>query len=327
MKVAVSYAVTRFQKMPSKMATDSYIWDMHNPNEPAVTIQPASSLLTLQFNHRNSDIMVGGCYNGSLAFFDLRRGDASGVIKPTDVTLLEKSHHDPVYDVCWLVHGKTGNECVSTSTDGRVLWWDNRKLSEGAQDELVLSEIVPGEEQPKIMGGTSLEYNTDAGPMKYLIGTEQGYILQGNRRPGRPVEVNVRFGLESGKHHGPVYAIQRNPTATKYFLTVGDWQAKIWSEEQRTPIMQTRYHQAYLTDGCWSKTRAGVFFLTRMDGWLDVWDFYYRQNEVAFEHKVSDYALTNVSLQEAHHGGSVAAIGDANGTVTLMQLSDPLYIS
>ena len=309
------------------MATDSYIWDMHNPNEPAVTIQPASSLLTLQFNHRNSDIMVGGCYNGSLAFFDLRRGDASGVIKPTDVTLLEKSHHDPVYDVCWLVHGKTGNECVSTSTDGRVLWWDNRKLSEGAQDELVLSETVPGEEQPKIMGGTSLEYNTDAGPMKYLIGTEQGYILQGNRRPGRPVEVNVRFGLESGKHHGPVYAIQRNPTATKYFLTVGDWQAKIWSEEQRTPIMQTRYHQAYLTDGCWSKTRAGVFFLTRMDGWLDVWDFYYRQNEVAFEHKVSDYALTNVSLQEAHHGGSVAAIGDANGTVTLMQLSDPLYIS
>lgn len=61
--------------------------------------------------------------------------------------------------------------------------------------------------------------------------------------------------------------------------------------------MQTRYHQAYLTDGCWSKTRAGVFFLTRMDGWLDVWDFYYRQNEVAFEHKISDSALTNVSLQ------------------------------
>ena len=126
------------------------------------------------------------------------------------------------------------------------------------------------------MGGTSLEYNTDAGPMKYLVGTEQGYILQANRRPGRPVEVNLRFGLDSGKHHGPVYSVQRNPSATKYFLTVGDWQAKIWSEELKTPIMQTRYHQAYLTDGCWSKTRAGVFFLTRMDGWLDVWDFYYR---------------------------------------------------
>lgn len=67
--------------------------------------------------------------------------------------------------------------------------------------------------------------------------------------------------------------------------------------------------------------------MTRMDGWLDVWDFYYRQNEVAFEHKVSDYALTKVSLQEAHHGGSIAAIGDACGTVTLMQLSEPLYIS
>ena len=101
-------------------------------------------MLTIQFNHRNSDIMVGGCYNGSLAFFDLRRGDASGVIKPTDVTILEKSHHDPVYDVSWLVHGKTGNECVSTSTDGRVLWWDNRKLNEGAQDILTLNETIPG---------------------------------------------------------------------------------------------------------------------------------------------------------------------------------------
>ena len=48
---------------------------------------------------------------------------------------------------------------------------------------------------------------------------------------------------------------------------------------------------------------------------------------MAFEHKVSDYALTKVSLQEAHHGGSIAAIGDACGTVTLMQLSEPLYIS
>jgi dynein intermediate chain 2 len=45
--------------------------------------------------------------------------------------------------------------------------------------------------------------------------------------------------------------------------------------------MQTRYHQSYLTDGCWSPTRAGVFFLTRIDGFLDVWDFYYKQNEVA----------------------------------------------
>ena len=92
------------------------------------------------FNHKNSDIIAGGCYNGSLAFFDQRAGGSSGGLKPNFSTLLEKSHHDPVYDIYWLTLGKTGTECVSTSTDGRVLWWDMKKLGDGPLDELVLSE-------------------------------------------------------------------------------------------------------------------------------------------------------------------------------------------
>lgn len=120
-----------------------------------------------------------------------------------------------------------------------------------------------------------MEYNADAGPQKFLIGTEQGYILNVNKR--KQIETNFRFGTQMGKHHGPVYALERNPHIYKYFMSVGDWQAKMWCEEGVfNPIMQTRYHQAYLTDGCWSPTRPGVFYLTRMDGFLDVWDFHYR---------------------------------------------------
>jgi dynein intermediate chain 2, axonemal len=91
------------------------------------------------FNNKNSEVIAGGSYNGSLAFFDQRKGSSSGVIKPTETTILEKSHHDPVYDIYWLF-GKTGTECVSTSTDGRLLWWDMKKLGDGPIDELVLSE-------------------------------------------------------------------------------------------------------------------------------------------------------------------------------------------
>lgn len=84
--------------------------------------------------------------------------------------------------------------------------------------------------------------------------------------------------------------------------------------------MQTRYHQAYLTDGCWSKTRPGLFFLTRIDGFLDVWDFYYRQNEVAYSQKISDSPLTSIEVN-----GDMAAIGDAEGTVSVMKLGKPMY--
>ena len=127
-----------------------------------------------------------------------------------------------------------------------------------------------------MLGATSFEYNQEAGPMKYLIGTEQGYVLLANKRPNNPVSILTKFGFENGKHHGPVYSLWRNPSHPKFFLSVGDWTAKIWADELSQPIMQTRYHQAYLTDGYWSPTRAGLFFLTRVDGFLDVWDFYYR---------------------------------------------------
>ena len=84
--------------------------------------------------------------------------------------------------------------------------------------------------------------------------------------------------------------------------------------------MQTRYHNAYLTDGCWSPTRTGLFFLTRTDGFLDVWDFYYRQNEVAYSQKVSDCMLTSISI-----AAQMAAIGDADGTVSMTSLSRNLW--
>jgi dynein intermediate chain 2 len=115
----------------------------------------------------------------------------------------------------------------------------------------------------------------------------------------------------------------------KVFMSVGDWTSKIWHEDQKTPIMQTRYHSSYLTSGCWSPSRAGLFFLTRMDGFLDVWDFFYRQNEVAYSQKVSDSPLTTISVSPYNANNpnimSYAAIGDADGTVSMMQLSRPLY--
>lgn len=57
-----------------------------------------------------------------------------------------------------------------------------------------------------------------------------------------------------------------------------------------------------------------------MDGFVDVWDFFYRQNEVAYSQKVSDSPLTSISVMS-----SMAAIGDAEGTVSMMNLCKSLY--
>jgi hypothetical protein len=46
-------------------------------------------------------------------------------------------------------------------------------------------------------------------------------------------------------------------------MTVGDWSAKIWMDDLKTPLVRTKFHGSYLTDGCFSPTRVGAFFLTR----------------------------------------------------------------
>lgn len=331
-KFAVAYSDLKFQNPEymgssgTSLPSQSYIWDMNNPNTPEMELKPPSPLVCLRYNPKSTDTLVGGCYNGLVTFFDTRKpGGITGIYTPESTSIIEKSHHDPVYNVFW-VSSKTGNQCVSVSTDGQMLWWDARHLDAGPTDTLKLST---GGDKPIVLGGSCMEYNTEAGPTKYLVGSEQGTVLSINLRNRKQNNGIVVYDTGPGKHHGPINSIQRNPTNSKFFMTIGDWTARIWGEDLKTPIMSTKYHNAYLTSGCWSPTRAGVFFVTRNDGVLDVWDYFYRQNEIAYSHKVCDAELSSIAIQPCSTGGGnvggrYVAVGDVNGTVSLLELCPSL---
>lgn len=320
-KLAVSYSITQFQAMPADMPLQSYIWDVNSPNQPDAKILPTSPLTCLVYNPRSPDHLVGGCYNGLVGFWDLRKGGT-----PVETSILESSHHDPVYDAFW-VQSRSGNECCSLSTDGQLLWWDIRKLKKGPTDVMLLNS--PGADgQDIVYGGTAMEYRSDAGATRFLVGSEQGAVLLADRKAKKDSEssksIKATFGSQPGQqgHHGPIYAIQRNPFNVKYFMTVGDWTARIWMEDLKSPLMTTKYDRSYLTSGCWSPTRPGVMFTTKHDGTLDVWDYYHKQNDPTFSTKVSDAGLASIKVQAA---GKMVALGSLDGTVTVLQLSRGLY--
>lgn len=255
-RIAVSYSVLTFQDeklMNSRLPVKSYIWDIVNPNKPDSLLVPASPLVCMRFNPKTPEVLVGGSYNGLVSVFDLRKGNS-----PTESSVIENSHHDPVYDVYW-TSSKTHNECVSVSTDGRLLFWDTRRLGEFVTELELSIPGEPGSDKKVVVGGSSLEYNVEAGPTKYLVGTEQGVVLSLRKSKSNKSDAAQKpgtvHGLNSGKHHGPIYSIQRNPTHNKFFMTVGDWTARVWSEDGKTPIMTTKYCRSYLTAGCWSPTR------------------------------------------------------------------------
>ena len=57
-------------------------------------------------------------------------------------------------------------------------------------------------------------------------------------RKGKSVAEKIGFVYNA--HHGPVYALERNPFYTKYFLSVGDWSTRIWCEDVREVSQYSR---------------------------------------------------------------------------------------
>eukprot|EP00397_Hematodinium_sp_SG-2012_P036277 GEMP01039144.1.p1 GENE.GEMP01039144.1~~GEMP01039144.1.p1 ORF type:complete len:503 (+),score=82.70 GEMP01039144.1:336-1844(+) len=312
-KIVGSYSNLRFQRMTDDMPLSSFVWDINERNLPLQELRAQSPIICCSYNHKNSDLLVAGCYNGILNFYDLRKGHTA-----IGKSVVETSHYDPVYDVVWL-QSKSGYECTSVSSDGRLLFWDVRELG-APQDSCIMTDGA--KDNAKVLGGVSLEWMQEAGPQKYLVGTETGIALACAKKPKKAVEVSSWYGLEEkgghGRHFGPIYACKRNPFHPKFFLTVGDWSGRLWMEELKGPLITTPFVPTYLSAAAWSPTRAGVFFLARQDGYLDTWDYYYRMNEVVLSQKVSDHALTSLNVQAL---GSLIAVGDADGCISLLQVS------
>ena len=56
------------------------------------------------------------------------------------------------------------------------------------------------------------------------------------------------------------------------------------------------YYDVQLTDGCWSPTRPGVYYLTKMDGSVDVWDLTFKQSSSALTLQVCAFASTSYQM-------------------------------
>ncbi|XP_078257962.1 dynein axonemal intermediate chain 2 [Rhinoraja longicauda] len=310
-KMAISYCCLEFQKIVFDTNTESYIWDMENPTKHDLTIKPASPLICLEYNPKDSHILAGGCYSGQIGYWDTRKGGQA-----VEMPAIELGHRDPVYKIIWL-QSKTGTDCFSTSTDGQVLWWDIRKMTEPVE-RLILD--VTKKDNPDIAyGGISLEFESTM-PTKFMVGTEQGAVILGNRKGKTPAEKIVSSFTG---HHGPVYAVQRNPFYPKNFLTIGDWTARIWSEEIRdSSILWTKYHMSNLTDGCWSPVRPTVFYTCKMDGTVDAWDLSFKHSEATLNIKVCDDPLYSLRIQD---NGQFLACGSQQGTTTLLEFSSSFY--
>ncbi|KAI2658311.1 Dynein axonemal intermediate chain 2 [Labeo rohita] len=248
----------------------------------------------LAYNHRDTHILIGGSYNGQIGYWDTRSGS-----QPVQMSATEHCHKDPVYKVIWL-QTKIGTEAFSASTDGQVLFWDIRMMNEPTK-QLVLDPSKKGNRE-NAYGAVSMEFENSMA--KFLVGTEQGLVVSCNRKLETTDDPIV---CTYSGHHGPIYAIQRNPFFPKNFLTVADWTARIWSED--------------IKESSLISTKPSVFFTVKMDGTLDVWDILFKQKDPALSLKVCDEALYSIRVRDKD---SLVCCGSQLGTVRLLKMSPDL---
>ncbi|KAF0975803.1 hypothetical protein FDP41_005130 [Naegleria fowleri] len=310
-KLAAAYFVPQNDALSESMEKSSYIWDIRNPNSPELVLTPGSPLSCLEFNPKDSTCILGGARNGCLYVFDTRRGS-----NPVEYSHSQTSHKDPVYSVRW-IQSKQFTECVSISSDSQVLFWDIRNLAEPLERnvlEITQSKIY----QPQKFGALCMDYDTSYSTSKLLIGSDRGQCLIWNRKArkgGKEKVERVYLG-----HHSSAFSVQRCPFNPKYFLSIGDWTARIYHDDiWKNPLIETKYSENYLTDGCWSPTRPGVFFTTSTDGSFSVWDILHSHSKPVVSLQLTS-SLHCVSTSNGKH----LAVGDRDGGVSYIELSDDL---
>lgn len=131
-----------------------------------------------------------------------------------------------------------------------------------------------------------------------------------------------RFSSQTQCHFGPIYSLERNPSFVKIYLTVGDWQAKIYSEEcKESAIIWTKCYKDKPLAGTWSKARFSLFFICRENGVVEAWDLLLDQHDPILSLKLCDRPLVSVT---AHENGSQIAVGSADGIMYLVEVSENL---
>ena len=291
---------------------ESFIYNLECSSVPEMELHPSSPLVCLEYNTKDSNFLVGGMAHGSISLWDVRAGSL-----PVWTSAIEGSHRGAVYSIKW-ISAKTAFECVSTSDDGTTMTWDTRNQTTPLETIHLApaGDLLPAGFSPPF-GGRIIEYHTGV-PTKYMVGTVEGLVMTVNRKAADP---NSRISGVFSSHYGPIYAVRRHPTETKYFLTVSDWSVRVFTEDNKTPLLNLPPQRNYLTNAVWGQGRTSVIFTASNTGAVQAWDIIQSHKEPVCSLQVGTAAIRTMATEVS---GEFIMTGDANGTATLLQLNDPL---
>lgn len=139
---------------------------------------------------------------------------------------------------------------------------------------------------------------------------------------------NVRRTYDSERSYRPVLSLERSPFYDDLVMTIHDFHFAIWKtskDDQELPIYRSAMtFGSHNTCGAFSPSRAGVIFITKMDG-IDVWDFLDQSNKPSLTINISSpityFRFQNLKDRQKRKLKQYMAYGDqTEGTLYLYEV-------
>jgi len=367
---AVGYGSYNFNMQTSGMIC---VYSLKSTVYPEKIILCESGVMCMSFHPKFSSLLCVGFYDGSVAVYDVRNMDDSPIYSSQNP---QSYHYDPVWGIQWHFSALQPNELTfySISSDSNMKLW--KMTQNELSDEVVITLRTPctvtfdadaadsARDAPKtVMANDDIFVSPaqtddcdnqlqalcscfDFNPLMehiYLVGTEDGHILQCSRT------YNDGFtNIRANAHFMNIYALKWNPFHSKIFLSCSeDWTVKLWEEKNDTeqPAQSQRENASKsdaqqfanniitydlgnsVNDIAWSPFSSTIFAAVTSDGKVFVFDLAQNKNAPLCREQITkknkNVKLTKVSFPI---GMPLIIVGDEKGNVYALKLSPNLYL-
>ncbi|XP_043942813.1 dynein axonemal intermediate chain 3-like [Protopterus annectens] len=160
---------------------------------------------------------------------------------------------------------------------------------------------------------------------KFFVGSEDGELVYSEWRMEKDSDsgklISSKPSYRFAVHDGILHTVQRSPFFKDIILTVGGWTFAIWKEGVTTgPILQSACSPKMYTAAQWSLSRAGIFFLGKEDGNIDVWDLLEKTHEPSQTQNISTAPITCIKPWIVTSKQHLLAVADDYGTLHILQI-------
>ncbi|XP_059612772.1 dynein axonemal intermediate chain 3 [Phlebotomus argentipes] len=192
--------------------------------------------------------------------------------------------------------------------------------------------LPPLKIEPRVQIDEEEEIEEDLNPLNFFhVSTSFGEIFE-VRWKGHEADPQAVISRDQGNlsqtfasvHDGPIVALERNPFIPDVVLSIGTRVLAIWRTDTPLNPIYYRRRPATLVSAKWSVRRAAVFFVTRDDGDIEVWDLLNQTQSPTLVSSVGSQIVTTIVQQRLPLMQDVVAIGDFNSNIRILVIPPTL---